>query len=60
MSVTTPNMAAARAQDNLTALRVKTQDAATGVGQPARSLDQAVQNLSVLIRQNCLTMPSLG
>jgi len=54
-------MAAARAQDNLMAsLRVKPQDAATTMGQPARGLDQAVHNLSVLIRQNCLAMPSLG
>ena len=61
MTVTTPNRAAARAQDNLMAsLRVKPQDAATGLGQPPRGLDQAVQNLSVLLRQNCLTMPSLG
>jgi hypothetical protein len=61
MSVTTPNLAAARAQDNLMAsLRTKPQDAATSMGQTARGLDQAVQNLSVLIRQNCLTMPSLG
>lgn len=61
MSVTTPNMAAARAQDKLMAsLRAKPQDAATSMGQASRGLDQAVQNLSVLIRQNCLTMPSLG
>ncbi len=60
MSVTTPTMAAARAQDNLMALRVKPQDAATNLAPPARGLDQAVHNLSVLIRQNCLAMPSLG
>jgi hypothetical protein len=60
MSVTTPNMAAVRAQDNLMALRIKAQDAGSNLIQPARGLDQAVQNLSVLIRQNCLAMPSLG
>jgi hypothetical protein len=60
MSVTTPNLAAARAQDNLMALRVKAQDAGSSLIQPARGLDQAVHNLSVLIRQNCLAMPSLG
>jgi len=61
MSVTTPNLAAARAQDNLMAsLRTKPQDAAASMGQASRGLNQAVQNLSVLIRQNCLTMPSLG
>lgn len=60
MSVTTPQMAAARAQDNLMALRVKAQDASSSLIQPARGLDQAVHNLSVLIRQNCLAMPSLG
>jgi hypothetical protein len=53
-------MAAARAQDNLMALRVKAQDAGSNLIQPARGLDQAVHNLSVLIRQNCLAMPSLG
>ena len=60
MSVTTPNLAAARAQGNLMALRVKAQDAGSNSVQPARGLDQAVHNLSVLIRQNCLAMPSLG
>lgn len=61
MSVTTPNLAAARAQDSLMAAqRAKQQDAATSMGQTVRGLDQAVQNLSVLIRQNCLAMPSLG
>jgi hypothetical protein len=53
-------MAAARAQDNLMALRVKAQDVSSSLIQPARGLDQAVHKLSVLIRQNCLAMPSLG
>jgi hypothetical protein len=44
----------------MASLRSKPQDAATSMGQTTRGLDQAVQNLSVLIRQNCLTMPSLG
>lgn len=61
MSVTTPNLAAARAQDSLMAAqRAKPQDATTSMGQTSRGLDQAVQNLSVLIRQNCLAMPVLG